>query len=36
VNDPSDVAGAMRRGGKSVVLLIERDGKTFFASLRTE
>ena len=35
VNEPSDVDGITRRSA-SVVLLIERDGSTFFASLRVE
>jgi serine protease Do len=36
VNEPSDVGSAGRGAGKSIVLLIERDGRTFFASLKTE
>ena len=35
VNEPSDVGGSVRKG-KPVVLLIERDGRTFFYSLRTD
>jgi len=36
VNDPSDVEGTTRKSGKSVVLLIERNGRTFFASLKAD
>lgn len=36
VSDPSDVDKAVKKDSKSVVLLIERDGRTFFASLKAE
>ena len=36
VNDPSDIDGATRRSGKALVLLIERGGRTFFASLKMD
>ena len=36
VNEPSDADGAVRSDATSLVLLIERDGRTFFTSLRLE
>jgi serine protease Do len=36
VNGVSDLNSALRRKSASVVLLIERDGKTFFVSLKAE
>jgi serine protease Do len=35
-DDLSSLASAVRRGGKSLVLLIEREGRTFFVSLKAE
>jgi len=35
VNEPSDADGAVRKG-RPMVLLVERDGRTFFVSLRTD
>lgn len=36
IGDIADVGRAVKKGSKSVVLLIERDGRTFFASLKME
>ncbi len=36
ISDMKDVDSAVKKGSKSVVLLIERDGRTFFASLKVE
>ena len=36
VNDAGDLRGAVRRGNKSVVFLIEREGRTFFAALKLQ
>ena len=36
MGDLTSLDNAVKKDGKSVVLLIERDGKTFFASLKTE
>jgi serine protease Do len=35
VSDERQLGGAMRRGARSVALLIEREGRTFFVSLKT-
>ena len=36
VNDAGDLRGAVKRGSKSVVLLVEREGRTFFAALKIQ
>jgi serine protease Do len=36
VNDSEALSGSIKRESKSVVLLIERDGRTFFASLKLQ
>lgn len=36
VGDTDDIDKSMKKGSKSLVLLIERDGRTFFASLKIE
>ncbi|MDR2137926.1 MAG: Do family serine endopeptidase [Synergistaceae bacterium] len=36
VNAPKDLSGVVKKGNKSVVLLIARGGRTFFASLKLQ
>jgi serine protease Do len=36
LNDSEGLSGAVKKGSKSVVLLIERGGRTFFASLKLQ
>jgi serine protease Do len=36
VNDPSDVIGAVRKDSKLAALLVERGGRTFFVTLKTD